>query len=333
MRRRLASVVVLALVGTGCAAERSMVAPRGDGARHINDLWWLMFWLSVVAMVVVGAALVVALWAGARRRSRRDGDEDQRPQRISERGMILLGGVLFPVLILAPVAVMTVRTGQLVARTGGEALEVRVQGHQFWWEVTYPEQGAVTANEIHLPVGQPVRLVLTSNDVIHSFWVPELHGKMDLIPGRVNTLELTVEQPGTYTGQCAEYCGLQHALMFLRVTAHPPEEFQAWVAREAQPAANATTEQQILGREAFAASCGLCHTVRGVNQAYGVVGPDLTHLASRETLAAGALTNTPTNLARWLLDPQGVKPGNRMPAIGLDEEDLEELMAYLEILE
>jgi cytochrome c oxidase subunit 2 len=211
-------------------------------------------------------------------------------------------------------------------------ITVQVTGHQWWWEISYPNDGVVTANEIHIPVGKAVEIELTSDDVIHSFWVPNLTSKRDLIPGQTNTLWFQADSAGIYRGECAEFCGTEHALMAFLVIAQPLDEYGAWLhnqqASSVQPA-DSLIEQ---GQQAFLGSaCVYCHTINGT-AASGKVGPDLTHLASRQTLAAGTLDNTTGNLAGWILNPQALKPGNHMPATRLDSDDLQALLAYLESL-
>ncbi|HXW00915.1 MAG TPA: cytochrome c oxidase subunit II, partial [Anaerolineae bacterium] len=210
---------------------------------------------------------------------------------------------------------------------------VEIEGNQWWWEVNYPLQEFTTANEIHIPVGPPVELKVTSIDVIHSFWVPELHGKIDLIPGQTNSFWLQADEPGVYYGECAEFCGIQHAKMALVVVAQPEAEFTAWLEQQQQPAAQITEATLLEGQQIFLGSaCISCHTVKGTN-ATGDLGPDLTHLASRLTLAAGTLENNQNNLAGWIIDPQNIKPGNLMPSTDLSENELQALLAYLESLE
>jgi cytochrome c oxidase subunit 2 len=208
-----------------------------------------------------------------------------------------------------------------------------VTGHQWWWDVRYdahvPAHRVRTANEIHIPVGQPILLKLRTSDVIHSFWVPSLHGKRDLIPGQTNTLWLQADRPGTYRGQCAEFCGHQHAHMGLLVVAEPPERFAGWQERQRQPAAEPADALARRGREVFVAGpCALCHAVRGT-EAAAEVAPDLTHLGSRLTIAAATLANTPGHLAGWIVDPQRLKPGSHMPPMSLAADDLQALLAYL----
>jgi cytochrome c oxidase subunit 2 len=212
-------------------------------------------------------------------------------------------------------------------------LVIQVTGWQWWWEIYYPEEQFYTANEIVIPVGQPVRLELTSGDVVHNFWVPELHGKFDLIPGSSNSFTLQADKPGEYKGVCAEYCGEQHTLMRFVVVAVPATEYAAWAAQQQQPAAQPSDPLLLRGQQIFlGAACVYCHAVSGTN-ASSRFGPDLTHLASRRTLAAGTLENNPGNLAGWLTNPQTIKPGNKMPPVVLEGEELQALLAYLASLE
>jgi cytochrome c oxidase subunit 2 len=210
---------------------------------------------------------------------------------------------------------------------------VEIVGHQWWWEVRYSEEGVTTANELHIPVGRPVAIELTSADVIHSFWVPELAGKLDALPDGTNTLVIEAEEPGEYRSECAEFCGLQHAQMGLVVVAEPTEQFSSWVAGQQQPAQEPADETARRGRDVFAeAGCGSCHTVQGT-EAEGADGPDLTHVARRPTIGAGAAPNAPDDLAAWVADPHTVKEGVAMPAADLTDEELEAVVAYLETLQ
>jgi cytochrome c oxidase subunit 2 len=209
-------------------------------------------------------------------------------------------------------------------------LEINVTGHQWWWQVEYPSGPVVTANEIHIPAGVPVRLTLTSRDVIHSFWVPQIAGKVDLIPAKSNTLTLVAPQPGVYRGMCGEFCGLQHAHMHSRLVVQPVEDFETWLEHQRRPAAAPQTPSAAAGQLTFIARCGECHTVRGVTD--GARGPDLTHLASRATLGAGIHDNDRARLAGWTTDAQAMKPGNRMPSIPMGDAELQTLLDYLESL-
>lgn len=249
---------------------------------------------------------------------------------------ILAGGVAFPVVALVPLFVLTMRSLAAVeARHVEPDLTIEVIGRQYWWEVHYLDEAGnrlfETANEIHIPVGRTMLVRLLSADVIHSFWVPRLAGKLDLIPGKVNQLRIRADTPGEYRGQCAEYCGLQHAKMAFLVVAQPEEEFEAWAARQALPAAEPADSLAARGRDVFLSSgCAACHAIRGTPAAVADLGPDLTHLASRRTLAALAIPNNRGNLGGWIADPQAIKPGNLMPAVPLSGADLQALLHYLE---
>jgi cytochrome c oxidase subunit 2 len=240
---------------------------------------------------------------------------------------IVLGlGVALPIVLLSALFIWSdffVMRSTAAPAKGSTALTIHVTGHQWWWEVRYENSTAVTANEIHIPVGTRVGLVLTTADVIHSFWVPQLNRKVDMIPGTENRLLLIADHPGVYRGQCAEFCGLQHANMAVEVVAQPKAQFEAWLAHNEQPAAH--------GNALFAENCSGCHEVRGTS-AHADVGPDLTHFASRRTLAAVTLPNTRKNLRDWLRDPQHVKPGNRMPNLELSDADWRALQRYVESL-
>jgi cytochrome c oxidase subunit II len=240
---------------------------------------------------------------------------------------IVLGfGVALPIVLLSALFIWSdffvMRSTAAPAR-GSTPLTIHVIGHQWWWEVRYDNSTAVTANEIHIPVGTRVGVVLTTADVIHSFWVPELNRKVDMIPGAENRLLLIADHPGVYRGQCAEFCGLQHANMAVEVVAQPKAQFDAWLAHNEQPAAH--------GSQLFAQNCSGCHAIRGTSSR-ATVGPDLTHFASRRTIAAATFANTPQNLREWLRDPQHVKPGNRMPNLRLSDADWAALQRYVDSL-
>ena len=211
-------------------------------------------------------------------------------------------------------------------------MTVKVVGHQWYWEFSYPGTAAVTANELHIPVGTPVNVVVTTADVIHSFWVTQLNRKIDTIPGRRNRVLLEADRPGRFRGQCTEYCGLEHARMALFVVAQPQAQFRSWLANMAKPARTPATAQERKGRSVFLAdACSGCHTIRGTS-AVGGIGPDLTHLQDRKTIAAGTIPNRKGYLAGWVLDPQHVKPGAKMPGLNLSGPDFQALLAYLESL-
>jgi len=246
-----------------------------------------------------------------------------------------LAWTVVPPLIILRISIPTVR---LIFRSQprpapANALNVEVIAHQWWWEFRYPAAGVVTANELHIPEGRPVRLKLRSADVLHSFWVPQLGGKRDVVPGQTNEITLIARVPGEYLGQCAEFCGLSHANMRFRVFVDTPQEFARWEAAQRADAATppAGDKKAVAGADIFANSpCTACHTIRGVSA--GSIGPDLTHFASRTTLGSGIMKNTPSNLAEWLRDPARIKPGARMPRLGLAGPELSKLIAYLESL-
>ncbi|HEX6898400.1 MAG TPA: cytochrome c oxidase subunit II [Thermoanaerobaculia bacterium] len=319
------------------AVQQSALDPAGPQAERIGDVWWLMFWVCAVVMALVTLALLGGLLHARRRR------ESEAPQPIapeSHRRMtwVVSGALATTAVILLVLLAASVSTGRaLGSLTSPDALVIEVIGRQWWWEVRYmddqPSNILTDANEIHIPVGRPVLIRGTSRDVIHSLWVPNLHGKKDLIPGYVTDTWIQADRPGVFRGQCAEFCGLQHAHMAFLVVAEPPAKFQAWRAAASQPARPPRTPLELRGQQVFLnRQCALCHTVLGTD-AGGRIGPDLTHVASRRTLGAGTLPNTRGHLAGWIVDPQSVKPGNRMPQNPMPSEDLLALLAYLESLQ
>jgi cytochrome c oxidase subunit 2 len=330
VRRVLAPVLAAGLLAS-CATDEtpSMLEPRGPAAQRIEGLWWLLLWISLIVFVVVLSFLAVAIIRGRRR-----GDDTVDTQRVPwGNRFIALSGVVVPSVVLGAVFVLSLRDMSALSPEGSsDNLTIEVVGHDWWWELRYPESGAVTANEIHIPVGEPVRLLLTTQDVIHSFWVPQLQVKSDMINGRSNELWIEADEPGRYRGQCAEFCGLQHSNMIFFVVAEQREDFDAWLQRESLPAASPTAAAQH-GEQVFLDStCVGCHAIRGT-PARASVGPDLTHLMLRSTIASGVLPNTRANLAQWITDPQEVKPGNTMPPTNLSPEDLEALLDYLQTLD
>jgi cytochrome c oxidase subunit 2 len=308
----------------------SVLDPAGPQAARIGELWWLMLW---VCTAIYGLVLIVLLWGSFRRRAQAAADPGTERRVTRWVG----GATAVSAVILLGFLVASVATGNsLNSLVSPRALEIELTGFQWWWRVEYadptPSQRVITANEIHIPVGRPVHLRLASRDVIHSFWVPELHGKRDLIPGRPSELWLRADRPGVFRGQCAEFCGWQHAHMALLVIAEPEDRFAAWLESQRRPAAEPATALQQRGKAVFESqACPLCHAIQGTG-AGASAGPDLTHLAGRRTLAAGTLRNSRGNLAGWILDPQSVKPGNRMPAVSLGSDDLQALLDYLEAL-
>jgi cytochrome c oxidase subunit 2 len=319
---------------------QSALDAAGPQSARIERLYWLIFWISVVVFVFVIATLSGAM---AKRRARRDEPAmpppildtkaaDHTATRIVAAAVAVTVITLFVLLVESVVAAKN-ETQSLVSKN---PISIQVIGHQWWWEVIYPNtdpsQQVTTANEIHIPVGIPVVLNTASRDVIHSFWAPNLQGKRDLIPGYTTALWFQADRPGVFRGQCAEFCGLQHAKMAFYIVAEDPAKFQAWMQQQTKAAPVPDNDQKKHGEEVFLQTqCVMCHTIRGTI-AGSRVGPDLTHIAGRISLAAGTLPNNIGNLAAWITDPQGIKPGNRMPPNLLPASDLQDLLAYLESL-
>jgi cytochrome c oxidase subunit 2 len=257
-----------------------------------------------------------------------------RARWLSGRAVIIGGGIIFPIVTLSALLVYGLLLSRNLVMAGTPALRIEVVGEQFWWRVHYVDSSGaphlVTANEIRIPIGMPIEFILKSNDVIHSFWVPSLAGKLDMIPGRVNSYRFAAERPGVYRGQCAEYCGAQHALMAFYLIAMDKTEFDAWYARQSEPAPDPTTAFQARGKALFLENgCGACHTIRGT-PAEGKIGPDLSHIGDRVSLAAGTFPNNAGTLAGWISSAQHLKPGNLMPSFGnLQGEELRAIAAYL----
>ncbi|HEX6670110.1 MAG TPA: cytochrome c oxidase subunit II, partial [Gemmatimonadales bacterium] len=307
-------------------------APAGPQALLLDRLGGMMYVIAALAFVVVVVALLVAVF-----RPRREAAGVEAPgaeRRMAMAVAIAAGGT---VATLVAVLFLSFGTGrQLAATPPSDALQVRVTGRQWWWEVEYrdsvPNRWATTANEIHVPVGRPVVFELRGGDVIHSFWVPNLGVKRDMIPGQETSVWFRADSAGVYRGLCAEFCGYQHAQMAFLVVAEPPEQFAAWLDRQRDTARTPADSQALRGQEVFlASSCVMCHAIGGT-PAGSRVGPNLTHVAGRRTLAAGTLPNTRGHLAGWIIDPQQIKPGARMPPSAIRPQDLQALLAYLETL-
>ena len=298
--------------------------PAGPGARTINELWWLMFGVATFVVLLVGGLVFTAI---VRRRA-----PDPRLSPPWARRLIYGGGVVFPLVVLAALWVLVLHDIGALSDPGTQRLTVDVIGHQWWWEVRYPQQGVVTANDVHIPVGQPVELRLSTADVLHSFWVPELTGKTDMIAGRINHMTVEASNAGVYRGQCAEFCGLQHANMIFFVVAEPPATFQQWLSRQVQGPPAPTDPTLARGEQVFVnAACVACHAIKNT-PANGTLGPDLSNIGGRLSIGAGAVPNDTGNLAGWIIDSQGIKPGNLMPRMQLPAQDLQALVAYLESL-
>ncbi|MBV9210293.1 MAG: cytochrome c oxidase subunit II [Acidobacteria bacterium] len=344
----LLSLSALCCLFSACSGGgQSPLSPAGSGAEGISRLWWLMFYVCSVVFVLVIAATLLAVFHARRKEERTAAELPAtdtplvKPPEEQERRMraVVIGSLVLTVAILFVFLIESFLTGRAVTApltSEANALTIEVTGHQWWWEVRYVDADAskmfTTANEIHIPVGVPVLVKLKASDVIHSFWVPNLQGKKDLIPGKPAQVWLRADKAGVYRGQCAEFCGMQHTLMAFFVIAEPSEQFYAWrTAQQRTSNAPATATQQ-RGQQVFLTSpCIMCHTIRGT-QAGAAIAPDLTHIASRNTIAAGTLTNRRDELGKWILDSQTVKPGNHMPPNNLSAEDLQALLDYLESL-
>lgn len=327
-RRRIGLVllVLLATVMTGCAGTPSPLLPMSEPAREISQLWWFIFFFAAAIFVLVEALLIYAVVRFSRNTT------PGEPTQLYGNTRLEIAWTAFPAIVLTMVLALTVETMAATREPTETAFTVRVIGHQWWWEVIYPDQQIVTASELHIPAGVPIRIDLESVDVIHSFWVPQLMGKTDTVPGRVNRTWLIADEPGVYLGECTEYCGNQHANMHFYVIAHSQQDFDAWVAQNQRP-----TPAELLpengGVAAAFTRCIGCHAINGSNVARGQVGPNLTNFGSRRTIAAGTLPNTPENLRRWLHSPEEVKPGNLMaqavPTGSIPPEQIDLLVEYL----
>ncbi|MER8953689.1 cytochrome c oxidase subunit II [Mesorhizobium sp. M0833] len=320
------------LLLAGCSGWQSALDPKGPAAGELAWLIWFFTALCTVVWLLVMAVLILPL----ARRPAPVGDPlvlDAAAERGKMR--IVVAALAATALILVGLTLLSYFANRTLAAIGSDAaLTIRVTGHQWWWEVRYendqPNRILTTANEIHIPAGEPVRLVVTSTDVIHSFWVPNLSGKLDLIPGHENVLDLKADKPGVYRGQCAEFCGAQHANMSTFIIAEPRPVFDAWLNDQLRPAAAPVSTEAQTGHDLFLKRpCVMCHKIGGTI-AGGTVAPDLTHIASRRTLAAGTLAMSRGNLAAWIADPQGIKPGAHMPVVGLNGDELNAMVAYLE---
>ena len=309
---------------------QSALAAAGIQAQRIESLWWVIFWVTLIVTVMVLGVLAMAVRRGAGARG--TGSDDRPLLRnvaiATAATIVILFGLVFESVI----------TSRAIASQRDEpgVLEIEVTAYQWWWAMEYqhpePEQRVRTANELHIPVGRTVSVKLLANDVIHSFWVPSLHGKLDAIPGHEAKLWLRADRAGVYRGQCAEYCGHQHAHMAFVVIAEPPEDFERWIQAQRQTAHQPESSEAQRGLQLVQQSaCVMCHTIRGT-AAGGRIAPDLTHVATRSTIAAGTRPLTAQYLDQWIRDPQAIKPGNRMPQLALSDADRAAIVAYLEQL-
>ena len=338
---RAFTVVSCVLACAGCSLHNGQNAldVAGPQAAHIAGLWWLMLPIGAVVFVLV---VTVMLVGAGRKRGAEGGLETRGGSAVLPRDeagdrrmrAVTIAAVAATVVTLFVVLVSDFRVGQaLTMPPATKAVPIKVVGHQYWWEVQYPDSIAqntvITANEIHIPVGKPIVMELASRDVIHSIWVPSVAGKKDLLPGYTRSLWFRADTPGVYRGQCAEFCGLEHAKMGLLVIAETQEHFDAWITAQRSAAAPPSDSIAQRGKHVFeGTTCVMCHAISGTT-AGATTGPDLTHIASRHTIAAGTLPNTEANLYSWISDPQRIKPGTLMPATKLDSRDMQALVAYL----
>jgi len=317
---------------------QNVINSAGPQADNIARVWWLMFVVCSVVFVLVMIAMLLAIKNRTREPQFALPMLEPQPEQERRRRNVVIIAVAITTIILFVFTIASFSAGRSMS-AGMESkngLTIDVTGFQWWWQFRYQDVDAsnifTTANEIHIPVGVPVTLNLRANDVIHSFWVPNLAGKKDLIPGKANTIWLQANKPGVYRGQCAEYCGLQHAHMAFWVVAEPQEQFNAWRQSQTQTSVTPTTDSQKRGQQVFLQStCVMCHAINGT-PAGSNVGPNLTHVASRNTIGAATLSNTREHLAQWIKDSQSVKPGNRMPQNNFGEADLQALLDYLQSL-
>jgi cytochrome c oxidase subunit 2 len=324
-----------AATGFALAPVQSALHSAGPQAASIEHLWWVFFWICVAVYVITTIFFLAAVVRGRRRAEAVDNPAHDR-----RLGIFVSTCAAVTIATLFGLLFSSVATGNAIgtfAKNDPRQLEIEVTGHQWWWEVKYPDALAPAnqindANEIHIPIHTPVLLRLDTRDVIHSLWIPNLHGKRDLIPGRVNKFWIQADRPGVYRGQCAEFCGYQHAHMALTVVAESPEAFARWKSHMGEGAPTPMTPAQLRGQQVFLnAPCAKCHNILGLD-AYGTLGPDLTHFRSRPTLAAGQLLNTRGNLAGWIANAPAIKPGTLMPPNQLRGQEMSDLLSYLETL-
>ena len=305
----------------------------GSKAYPVIALTWGLLVISIIVVIIITALVVI----GVTRRAARGNELLNIPVRPGVSGVrwIVIGVGISTVALFGSIVWTMVVLADVNSPNQKPALTIEMTGQQWWWQARYlgnqPSRILTTANEIHIPVGKPVRVKLQSTDVIHSFWVPALTGKTELIPGLTNYTWLEASRPGVYAGQCSEYCGLQHAHMGLLVIAQKPADFKAWLDTQLKPAAAPASQVAMRGEKEFVNRCGICHTVRGT-EAHGILGPDLTHVMSRKMLASNTLRNTPANLAGWIANPQGQKPGTKMPNLPLSGQQLNDILTYVRTL-
>jgi cytochrome c oxidase subunit 2 len=333
--------LLVLLTAVAAFAQQTALAPVGPYAARIKSLGALFLGLLGFIFLIVIALTLLPLMRRHRGIDQEPLEQLHRPSASTERklGTAVGWATGISILILLGLVIVSVSAGKTLSGppTPENSMAVEITGNQWWWYVRYANDDAsriiVTANEVHIPVGRPVMIRGTSNDVIHSFWVPNLQGKIDLIPSRVTTQWIQADRPGNFRGQCAEFCGLQHAHMALWVVAEPPNQFEAWAAHQLEPALAPSDPVRYRGQQVFLNNaCVLCHSIQGTAAA-GQVGPDLTHFGSRLTIAAGTLPNNKGNLAGWIADPQGIKPGTHMATVPVKAQDMQPLLEYLESLQ
>ncbi len=331
---RTVLLVVFALLNAGCAAKDApldWLRPAGPIARDIGNLWTIVFYSAVAVFFLVEGAIVYALI-----RFRHKKGDDTLPKQTHGNTRLEIGWTIAPAVLLAVLAIPTLSGIFALAEEKPNSLQITVTGHQWWWEYEYKDQKVVAANELHIPINRRVRLALESEDIIHSYWVPALAGKQDVVPGRTNYLNIEADRVGEFAGTCVEFCGLSHANMRLKVFAHSPEDFDRWIADQKAAPATATGLAAKGKTVLEAKQCISCHTIQGT-KATGATAPDLSHFAGRTTFAGGIFVNNEENLRRWLADAPSEKPGSKMPAgiaeMGLTDDDITALIAYLQSLE
>jgi cytochrome c oxidase subunit 2 len=332
-RRAAALTIPFVLLLSGCTGDpQDTLTHHGDISSRITDLFFLVFWIAVAVFILVQGALIYILF-----RYRRRPNQDTLPAQTHGSTPLEITWTIIPTLILAVIAIPTIRDIRYLADIPDNALEIDVYAQQWWWGFEYPDSGVITADEMYIPVGRPVKVTLHSRDIIHSFWVPNLAGKTDVIPSNnpaqpLNTMWLNAREPGRFSGQCAEFCGESHAKMKFTVVAVPEAEFNTWIQQQQQPA-TPPTGIALQGQQTFnGLPCIACHAINGNPQAIGTIGPNLTHFARREHFAGAWLENTPENLYDWLKDPPAIKPGSKMPNYNLTDEQINLLIAYLQSL-
>ena len=313
----------------------SIFDPASPQARAIAHLWWWMLGVGGAVWIIVVGAMLWATYAKSGERAP-DGLWSAAPDTHRRMERVVMSAGFVTVLVLAGFLIFDFSVGHALGLHPSRALTIDIIGHQWWWEVQYddpdPSKRITTANEIHVPTGETIQFKLRAADVIHSFWVPSLQGKRDLIPGYTTAQYFRADTAGVYRGQCAEFCGLQHAKMALYIIADPPEKFAAWKAAASAPHQPPTDSTALYGQRVFLSSgCAVCHSIAGT-QAQSTVGPSLSHFKSRTTIAAGALANTQSNVTGWIVNPHAIKPGTIMPAYPLTGPQLTALVAYLETL-